>query len=859
MQAEALPRPRVIIARNPFDPSRREAVEVSGRARVRRFVPRDKPAIALLNGKPILRASWNRRLRRGDRLMVVVLPQGGGRGGSDPLRAVLSIALLVAAPMIAGSILGVAGTAAGLAGTSVLFGSYTVGQALALGIVVAGNALINALLPPPSIPRYEAPSPTYALQAQGNIARIEQAIPVQYGRLKAYPDLAAQPYVQFEGEEQYLYQLLCLGVGEYDVESVLIEDTPVDAFSEIETEIIGPHGQVTLFPTSVVTSLEVSGQEFAGRTSGTWARSGTVLTVTETAHGRAVGQAVQIEITSGSGPDDDVYAIATVPTADTYTITVADGSGSGNLHIRTVLGGLNGFVASAPETEASALAFDVVLPRGLYDVDGGGNRIALSLSLVFEAREVDEEGEPVGAWTTFDAIEITDQTATPIRRSYRFDTPSPGRYRVRAWRVDERNAAPEDAHDVAWYGLRSFLQEPEDFGPVTLVAMRARASNNLSAQASRRVAVISTRKLPIWNGSTWSAPTATRSIAWALADIARNADAGAALPDAQIDLAALLALNAIWQDRGDRFDGRFDSAGSWWDAATRIATAGRAKVYLQGGVLRVVRDAPETTPVAAFSMRNIIRDSFEVDYILASPETGTAVDVRYWDGTVWGERRVLAVLPGESADNPMRLDLFGITSRDHAMREGMYHAAANRFRRRMVRFRTEMEGFIPSIGDLIAVQHDTPGWGAHAQVVAWNGGTRVLTLTEPTDALPVPLVVGLRRRNGTLSGPWAATAGPGQFQVTLDTSPDITPESPNDREATHVMLGTAATWRTAAKVVSVRPDSTHTVQIECVTEDPSVPHCRGRRCCGAAAVVATAGGNRAARHSRAAIGAECAG
>ena len=40
------------------------------------------------------------------------------------------------------------------------------------------------------------------------MARLDQAIPVQYGRVCAYPDFAAQPYVEYAGNEQYLYQLL---------------------------------------------------------------------------------------------------------------------------------------------------------------------------------------------------------------------------------------------------------------------------------------------------------------------------------------------------------------------------------------------------------------------------------------------------------------------------------------------------------------------------------------------------------------------------------------------------------------------------------------------------------------------------
>ena len=50
------------------------------------------------------------------------------------------------------------------------------------------------------------------------------------------------------------------------------------------------------------------------------------------------------------------------------------------------------------------------------------------------------------------------------------------------------------------------------------------------------------------------------------------------------------------------------------------------------------------------------------------------------------------------------------------MREGLYMAAANRYRRRIMTFRTELEGLIPTYGDLIAITHDhaalRPGPGA---------------------------------------------------------------------------------------------------------------------------------------------------
>lgn len=817
-------RAEVIRLPNPFDPAHRETAVLRRPLRIRRLMPRDRPVLALLNGRPLLRAGWRRRLRDGDRLAIVFLPRGGGgsSGGSNPLRLVLSLALMVFAPWAAGQIFGVAGTAQGLAGTAALFGGFTVGQATALGIYMAGNALINAVLPaarPQSLP--EA-SPTYAIQAQGNAARLDAPIPVQYGRLKVYPDFAALPYAEFAGNEQYLYQLLCLGAGQFEIEQLLIEDTPLSSFSEIEVQIVNPGEQVTLFPTAVTSSVEVSGQELTGKATGSWARSGTTLTITEEDHLRAVGQAVALV---ASDPVlDGVHVIAGIVDADSYTITLgSSGSGTGSTDIHTVVGAANGFVANAAGTAAHRIAVDFVLPRGLYARTDKGSIVNISIDVRVEAQRIDDLGAPLGAWTTLHDLTWRDRTNTPQRHTVLADLPVPGRYRLRAWRVDAMDTVHNDkGHEILFSGLRAYLSEPRDFGPVTLLALRMRASNNLSAQASRKVAVICTRKLPVWTGSSWTAPQATRSIAWALADAARNADYGAKLGDDRLDLPALLALHALWTARGDRFDGRFDSTTTWWESARKIAMAGRAQPYLQGGRLRVVRDGPASTPVMLFSERNIVKGSFGIDFTMPSEATADAVDVGIFDGGIWAPRRIRAALPDSTAQTPVKTDLFGVTGGDHALREGLYQAASNRYRRETVSFETEMEGYIPSIGDLIAVQHSMPGWGQQAEVVGWDPAALRLTLSEPLDWSGTGHVIGLRKRGGGVMGPFPCTRAGHDAHVQLAEAPPEAPYTGGDAERTQAAFGPSDTWRALAKVVGLRPRGLYRVAIDAVVEDPSV-------------------------------------
>ncbi len=737
----------LVVVHDPFHPARgREVRQVDAMLPVRRLLPETGglPYVVRLNDQWLLRRDWDRRVADGDILVVCKLPRGGG--GSNPLRVVLMLAVAIAAPMFAPEIGAMAGgwfaTEAGV-------------SAITAGITLAGSALVNALIPPPKPPTpnqmasIAAPSPTYDLQAQGNYARLGQPIPVQYGRLAVYPDFAAQPYAEYHGNEQYLYQLFCVGLGEYQIESIDIDDTPVSAWDEITYEVVPPGGQITLFPANVITSVEVGGQDLPTNT--------------------AVGP----------------------------------------------------YTANDAGTQANAIGVDLVAPRGLYYANDSGGLTTMSVTFRVEARQIDDVGNPVSGWTLLGEETISAATTTPQRWSRRYDV-SAGRYEVRVTRLDTEQTGSRYGHDLVWAGLRAYLPDTGGHGDVTLVAMRMRATDQLSAQASRRIRITCTRKLPVWDGSGWSAPQPTRSIAWAAADVAR-ASYGASLSDSRIDLAGLLAQDATWTGRGDHFDGRFDNAVTLWEALTKILAAGRAKPFMQAGILHFARDESKSTPVALFSMRNIVKGSFSIEYLMPSPQMADAVEVAYFDSQVWRERHVLATLPGGTSASPAKIQLFGVTSRDQAHREGVYQAASNKYRRRVIRFQTELEGHIVAPGDLIAIAHDLPQWGQTAEAVAWDANSLTLTLSEPLVWEPGQThYVGLRRLDGSLDGPIEVAQGADAYQVVLTTAPAETPYTGQGKERTHVVFGWGNTWRQEAKVISTRPVDLHHVEIEAINEDPSV-------------------------------------
>jgi hypothetical protein len=750
----------VAVVRDPFHPAlHRSAAVVRRRRSLRNLAPRTTlPVICQLNGQWISRKAWARRVQDGDTVVFYQCLQGGG--GSNPLKMILMLAVAVFAPYLGSAILGINGAAA--------LGSVGVGLFnAAIGIV--GSMLVNALIPAPKPTQAQqsaslaAGSPTYSLGAQGNSARIGQPIPVIYGRMQIFPDFAAMPYVEYAGNEQYLYQLFCIGQGEYEIEAIRVEDTPISSFSEITYEVVPPGGSVTLFPTSVITSGEVAGQE---------ALTSTAL-----------------------GP----------------------------------------FVANAAGTLANYLAIDVVMPRGVYYANDSGGLNSVSISWTVEAQAINDLGVATGSWFTLGSHTYSAATTTPQRLSYKYKVPE-ARYQVRLTRTDTKQTGSRYGHELDWAGLRTYLPGAQTYGDVTIVAMRLRATNNLSSQAARKINMIVTRKLPVWHPLVgWSSgKVATRSIAWALADIAR-AQYGAKLPNARIDLQGLYDLDAVWSARGDTLNCVFDSQSTVMEALSQAGRAGRALPYLQGGIVHCARDSAAGIPAAMFSQRNIVKNTLKLEYLMASEETADAVDVTYWDAEVWAERTVRATLPGGTSTQPASVKLFGVTSRQQAWKEGMYIAACNRYRRRLVTLTTEMEGFIPTLGDLVVVQHDMPKWGQSGEIVAWDAATKTAIVSEPLDwSLFGSYVLAFRGRDGKPLGPYAATAGTDAYHVVLsDWSPagatwtdgvtdKATPDTGGDRERSHFAFGVANTQYIRCRVLVMRPRTPEQVEMALVVESDYV-------------------------------------
>ena len=667
------------------------------------------PTICILNGNPLMREQWgDTTLEDGDILNFVAIP-------GDPVTILIAVV-----------------------------------------VTVAAVAITLSLTPKPRVPgQLPEADPVYSLKGQQNQIRLMQPIEVPYGRVRMWPSYASRSYNQYSNNEQILYQLFCLGHGEYSVEQVLIEDTPIEQFKDVQYAITGPGQQVTLFPDNVVTSVEVSALEMFG-------------------------------------PNEPEYD-------DWY----------------------GGFVANDAFTLTNTIEIDLVIPSGLYYSNDDGGLDSRTVSAKFQYRSIDENGDPASGWATLTTFSKSLATVTPQRFTVSVPV-SPGRYEVRGRRTNNKDTSHRAGNTLQWGALRAFLPSTKDYGNVTMLAVKARASNNLNDQASNRINVVGTRKLPSWNKSSrsWSAPQATRSIIWAFCDVYRSLYGGRELGDEFLDLDTLHDMDAMFTARGEYFDWIFDQKTTVWEAAKTIARVGRSVPMLNGSAITMIRDEPKTLPVAVFNQENIVEGSFRWDIKLFEVGEHDSVEVEYIDPVTWKPEEVLCVLPESEGDYPEKIKLPGCTNREHAYHEGMFIAASNWYLRENVTFQTGLEGHIPTFGDLISVSHDLPRWGQAGFVLEINGQT--VTLSEPVEFGTGNHYLVFRKKDGTAAGPYRVEAGADEFQVVLIDSVEDAFFFDDVHELPLYQFGVADQWGKLCKVVDIRPSDQDTVEVVSVNYDQRI-------------------------------------
>lgn len=700
------------------------------------------PTIAISGGRPVLRENdgWSMPVAPHAIVIFVELPMGGG-GGSNPFTAILavvSIAVLAFNPggALALGALGLTqgGIAAGLV-TGIVNGAIIMGATMLVGALGGFSNVPSGLSG-----AYDAAtaSPTYNINSSGNQARLYQPEPEGFGRMKIVPDYIATPWVQYINNEQYGYFVYALGRGNYDVESMSFGDTVfwrgvggVDsAYNNVQVEFVKAGDKVTLFPDNVLTSSEVYGQELYAPNA---PRSGGMLGITEA-----------ILMQTGAIHQNE-----------------ADYDWVGP------------YVANQPGTETNQIQLDIVLPNGIGRFDDKAQLQKYNISIRADYRRIDDTGVAVSDWATLTTKTFSDNTNTPQRLTLICNV-SPGRYEVKIARTSYTMNDSRTLDTIQWQAMRAMLPGSLSYG-VSAVAIKIRATNTLSNNASGKLSLICTRKLPLYDRmmKTWSEETATRSWAAAISAVCKE-KWGGNLTDRDIDLDALWAIDERLRARGWYYDAYIDGAYTVWQLITEMCQPMLCIPRLEGAVLSFVEDCGGRPVRYMLTPRNIRRGSFKLTWNTWSSSTPDDVTMNYMDADYgFQQRDVKAVLPESESREESSLEMLGITGREHAFRVAVGYAARNRWRRIGVECQVEGLGRLMNRGDVVTVSHPRLRNTASGKVESWNEESLTLTLCKDTGDIPskVDLYLALSRPDGTAWGPCklsACNGSGGSYSVTLD-------------------------------------------------------------------------------------------
>lgn len=629
-------------------------------------------------------------------------------------------------------------------------------------------------------------SPTYSAQAQGNVARIGQPIPEVFGFDNGFPDLGAQPYSTF-GD---------LG---------LTESSPLDNQQYLHVFLVVGVGTYRICRVSVGdTSIESFSDVEVVR--------------------------IGPNQDALTGPGTGVENIGDQSVVDTRWIVNPDVS---MLEMRPAAY-TGPFTSCPPGKQVDRIRINLIQP--------GGMTREVRMRWRFEYRLIDDDDVPLGTWVEQGSYTTTRESNVPRRWGTEFDIPV-GRHQIRVIRTDEAGRNLADIDQLSWLDLQARVVDADVSAQgCTFIAIKLRATGQLSG--GLRFRVMSRRLLPVWDGSAWSEVQSTRNPAWAFAQVLRSRG----VPDERIDLDQLLALSAVWDERYDSFDYKFDSQISTWDALSMIARVGRAVPLIRGGRYTVVRDAQESTPVAAYGMRNIRKGSMRMRPVLAASDSMRTMDMEYWDARKWGWRTVTAQIhngvvyayredsvedarpagvPEPDPNTRGRIQMPGIVGKNHALRTVAYTLADRYYRSTDVEFDAELDGQIPAPLNLVIFQHDVGNFGQGGDVVSWDAGSLTVETSEPLTWADGAHAIRLMLPNGGLTSAIQVTRVDDTHAILasepldLDGNP-FAPVNESDMERTRYVFGPQTQVGALAKVRGIIPGDERRIGIRLVLEDNRV-------------------------------------
>ncbi len=618
-------------------------------------------AVVFINGKVIPKKFWAEHRPKAGQLVEVracPIPHGGGGGGKNVLRFVLTIAVIALSVWAGGALAGAANTLFGLSATAL-----RVATAVFTALTAAAGLLaVNALCPTTSsstssLSGSDTPdSNTLYIEGSSNSVDPFGVVPVTLGKYRQTPRQGSKPYTEIIGEDQFFRMLFVWGIGPLSIDeaSMKIGDTLLSEFSDYQIEHREGYDTdepLTLFPSAV------SEEDFqvALTAAGDWITRTTTINADE----------ISIDISFPGG--------------------LVEYDANGNKQSRAV------------NVEIQYRKTDSGDPWSSIDTAGE------KFQVTCDASWLNKTGD------TLDSITFTGKKTSSLRFGVRWGVVEERtQYDVRIRRTTADTESTLISDLTYWTALRSIkIEDPVDSPvPLAMTALVIKATDQLNGIIDTFSGIV-TRVCPDWDSTTETWITrATQNPASLLRFVLQGNGMAVPLEDARIDLEALADWHEFCDEKGFKFNQVRDYSASVWETLKDICAVGRAAPTMVDGKWSVVIDREQATPVSVITPRNSF--DFSAEKFFLDPPHGWRIQFSNEDQDYkTDERRVYR--DGYNDDNAIKfetLDLIGVTDPDQIYKLGRWRIAQVLNQPERWTFKQDMEFLTYRRGDWVKIAHD---------------------------------------------------------------------------------------------------------------------------------------------------------
>ena len=714
-----------------------------------------------INGELIDRDKFDvTMMRPDDHMMLFPVIHSGGGGKKSVMRLAIMIAIMVVAPEIAPLLLGE------VAAGATIIGSFTVGQAVAVGFTMAANLVLGAIAPAPRAPAAQAPqvtqrqefsdSPSFGIDGPKNTTKEDTPLPVVYGTFRMGGNRISVN-TQNDGNTQFIRMLMAVSEG--PIESVTdfqVDGQPVANYQDVLTDfrlgtdnqaLIGWFEDTKIFDNvnRIVTEAYdyLNTTDLIDKLRFDFVASGGLVKILEGSGNReSITVPMVIDYTPLTDTNDWVAIVDTetdvAATARSLEVTITAAK-SGNLYnataqYRAVGGGGWSNVGSphvnrdipAGETGNIDITFTTPTPLAAdqYEIQATAGTIKAAR----ESTAVWTKLEPAAGGTN-----ISGQQRTAIRRSFESDVLTQDRYRVRVRRTSENVDDDFIQDDVIWADLVEIIVDDVAYNHTAMSALEIRLNDQIN-RVPRVTALIKGRTLDTYDirGNVLTTEH-TPNPAWVVADMLTNTRYGASYAVDRIDWPAWLEWADFCDAESLEFNAPMDFHTNLWDAMQAVFTVGRANIVFVGTKISVIIDRDEPVSMV-YGEGNILEDSFTLEW-LAMEERATEIEVTFFDAANDFKSTTLRVsdfieIAKGRVRRPAAFTLLGVTDIQQAQFYADILLAQNRLITQKCNFDVSLESISSVAGSIIGVQHTMSNWGTGGRTKA-GSTTTVLELDTP--------------------------------------------------------------------------------------------------------------------------------